>query len=72
MILGQEQRHQPRRAPSKTPWKEHERSIQGREQRAGSVYNQNCSSSETHSMAGGGQNPDNKSLGEVGKYNNNL
>ena len=40
-----------------------------KQQRTGSVYNENFAS-ETHSMAGGGQNPDSKSLGDVGKYEN--
>ena len=58
-----------RHPQAQTPVGHQQRSPPGpRQQRAGSVYyNQNCAS-ETHSMAGGGQNPDSKSLGEVGKY----
>ena len=58
---------------TKTPHGHQKRSPTGsagkkaRQQRTGSVYNENCSS-ETHSMAGGGQNPDSKSLGDVGNY----
>ena len=58
-----------RHPQAQTPVGHQQRSPPGpRQQRAGSVYyNQNCAS-ETHSMAGGGQNPDSKSLGEVGTY----